>query len=203
MIESNVTLSNLFTIPLLQISISEDTSELNGNTDFIPSENQKNTYPPFEYFRALEKYPNTKNILLKNIRSGLKTLGYVTEFDISTSWFTKINKGDSAPVHNHKNCWFSAVYYYGNYDNNSGKFIIYNPLKNLTSFNDKITHRNKFNTPMAAIETERNKMIIFPSYLYHSITEHFSDLIRYSLALNIVPVENYGVYDSMNDTSWY
>ena len=204
MIESNVTLSNLFTIPLLQISISEDTSELNGNTDFIPSENQKNTYPPFEYFRALEKYPNTKNILLKNIRSGLKTLGYVTEFDISTSWFTKINKGDSAPVHNHKNCWFSAVYYYGNYDNNSGKFIIYNPLNNLTSFDDKITHRNKFNTHMAAIETERNKMIIFPSYLYHGIDQHASELTRYSLAINIVPVGSYGdPNDSVYDTSWY
>ena len=42
----NVVLSNLFTIPLLQVNISEDTSELSGNTDFIPSTKQENTYPP-------------------------------------------------------------------------------------------------------------------------------------------------------------
>ena len=190
----NVVLSNLFTIPLLNISILEDTSEISGYHDSVLISND---------YRVLEKYPNTKNILLKNIRSGLKKLGYATEFDISTSWFTKNNKGDSAPMHNHKNSWFSAVYYYGNYDNNSGKLLIYNPLNNLTSFDDTIVNANKFNTHTTVISPERKKMIIFPSYLYHSITEHFSDLIRYSLALNIVPVENYGVYDSMNDTSWY
>ena len=146
MIKSNVDISNLFTIPLLQVNILEDTSELNDNTDFIPNKNQKNTNPPFEYYRALEKYPNTKNILLKNIRSGLKTLGYVTEFDLSTSWFTKIDKGDSAPIHNHKNCWFSAVYYYGDYDKDCGKFFMNNHLRKLTSFSHKIVDVNNFNT---------------------------------------------------------
>ena len=204
MIKSNVDISNLFTIPLLQVNILEDTSELNDNTDFIPNKNQKNTNPPFEYYRALEKYPNTKNILLKNIRSALKGMGYATEFDISTSWFTKNNKGDFAQAHNHRNCWFSAVYYYGNYDNNSGKFVIYNPLRNFTSFDDKIIDPNRFNTSMAFVEPERKKMIIFPSYLYHSIDIHKSELTRYSLAINIVPVGFYGnEYDSVYDTSWY
>jgi len=204
MIKSNVDISNLFTIPLLQVNILEDTSELNDNTDFIPNKTQKNTNPPFEYYRALEKYPNTKNILLKNIRSALKGMGYATEFDISTSWFTKNNKGDFAQAHNHRNCWFSAVYYYGNYDNNSGKFVIYNPLRNFTSFDDKIIDPNRFNTSMAFVEPERKKMIIFPSYLYHSIDIHKSELTRYSLAINIVPVGFYGnENDSVYDTSWY
>ena len=57
---------------------------------------------------------------------------------------------------------------------------------------------------MAAIETERNKMIIFPSYLYHGIDQHASELTRYSLAINIVPVGSYGdPNDSVYDTSWY
>jgi len=197
-------LSNLFTIPLLQVNISEDTSELSGNTDFIPSTKQENTYPPIGHYRVLERYPNTKNILLKNIRFALKKLGYATEFDISTSWFTKNNKGDSAPMHHHKNSWFSVIYYYENYDNNSGKFIVYNPLNNLTSFDDKIIDVNKFNTPMAVIAPERKKMVILPSYLYHSIDEHKSELTRYSLAINIVPVGFYGKEnDSVYDTSWY
>ena len=151
----------------------------------------------------MEKYPNTKNILLKYIRSSVKMMGYSSEVDVSTSWCTKVFKGDVGHLHRHKNSWFSALYYYGDYDENCGKFILTNPLTDLTSFMSNVFSVNEFNRHSKTWLPRKNQLIIFPSYIQHGISEHFSDLIRYSLAINIVPVGTYGRADSTYDTSWY
>ena len=202
--EPTINLTDAFSVPFFTMVVQEDTSELYDNKDFVDNSNQVQSNT-IKNYRVLENFPNTKNILLKYIRLSLKQLGYACDFDLTTSWCTKLYKGDvEVSSHKHKNCWFSAVYYYGNYDNNSGKFVIYNPLRNFTSFDDKIIDPNRFNTSMAFVEPERKKMIIFPSYLYHSIDIHKSELTRYSLAINIVPVGFYGnENDSVYDTSWY
>ena len=198
--ENNIEVSNLFTIPIINIIVEEDTSELTSNTEFLSSKLQN---AEEINCRILEKYPNAKNILLKYIKSSLKRLGYACQFDLSTSWCTKNIKGDSVSSHLHKNCWFSGIYYYGDYDENSGKLSIENPLPSLSSFNDRIVDPNKFNTPISVLSPKKKGMIIFPSYLIHSIDIHNSDLIRYSLAFNIVPNGYYGFIDSSYDTNWY
>ena len=206
--ESNIEVIDLFYIPLINGMIQEDTSDLESNIEFIPGSNQNQEQSKIDRekrnYRVLEKYPTTKKILLKYIRYSLKKLGYASDFDLSTSWCTKSIKGDSAPLHSHKNSWFSAVYYYGDYDEDCGKFFMNNPLYNLTSFNDKIVNVNNFNTPMTVIPPEKKKIIIFPSYVSHGVSTHYSNLTRYSLAFNIVPVGYYGNdNDGAYDTSWY
>ena len=205
--ENNIKVMNLFSIPIINIMVEEDTSELTSNTEFIRGRLQNNKWNSYNAeernYRVLERYPNTKNILLKHIKSSLKNLGYACQFDLSTSWFTKSIKGDIGSSHMHKNCWFSGIYYYGDYDENSGKLFIENPLPSLSSFNDRIVDANKFNTPISVVAPEKNRMIIFPSYLMHSIDIHNSDLIRYSLAFNIVPSGYYGEIDSACDTNWH
>ena len=206
--KSNIEVIDLFSIPLINGMIGEDTSELESNTEFIPGSNQIEEQLKLDLekrnYRVLEKYPTTKKILLKYIRYSLKKLGYASDFDLSTSWCTKTIKGDTAPLHSHRNSWFSAVYYYGDYDEDCGKFFMNNPLYNLTSFNDKIVNVNNFNTPMTVIPPEKKKIIIFPSYVSHGVSTHYSNLTRYSLAFNIVPVGYYGNdNDGAYDTSWY
>jgi len=205
--ENNIEVSNLFTIPIINIMVEEDTSELDSNTEFIRNKNQNDGWDHYSVekinCRILEKYPNTKNILLKYIKSSLKKLGYACQFDLSTSWCTKNIKGENVPSHKHKNCWFSGVYYYGDYDENSGKLFIESPLSSLSSFDDMIVDPNKFNTHISVLSPKKKRMIIFPSYLMHSIDIHNSDLIRYSLAFNIVPSGCYGVIDSSYDANWY
>ena len=201
MIGSKIIFEDLFIIPLISVMIREDTSELENNNDRTiyrgKPENLGRDY------RVIENYPNTKRILLKYIRSSLKQLGYACEFDISTSWCTESIKNDISNSHNHKNSFFSAVYYYGDYDENAGKFYISNPLNNLTPFLSDVTDYNKFTKQKTVIDPKKNHMIIFPSYLEHGISQHRSDLPRYSLAMNIVPTGNYGQYDSGYNTSWF
>ena len=52
------------------------------------------------------------------------------------------------------------------------------------------------------IPPEEKKIILFPSYLEHSIVEHKEETTRYSLAFNIFPVGKYGVGDSTHNTDW-
>ena len=49
----------------------------------------------------------------------------------------------------------------------------------------------------------KKDLIIFPSYLQHSVNPVTSDIPRKSLAFNIVPIDNYGDADSTYDTSWW
>ena len=208
MIESNIIFEDLFIIPLIRVVVNENTFELEddnnrtilSNNDFFLDNRgeQKN-----KDFRVLENYPNTKNILLKYIRSSVKMMGYSSEVDVSTSWCTKVVKGDVGHLHRHKNSWFSALYYYGDYDENCGKFIFTNPLTDLTSFMSNVFSVNEFNRHSKTWLPRKNQLIIFPSYIQHGVSEHLSDLIRYSLAINIVPVGTYGRSDSTYDTSWY
>ena len=201
MIGSKIIFEDLFIIPLISVMIREDTSELENNNDRTIYRGKPENLG--REYRVIEHYPNIKRILLKYIRSSLKQLGYECEFDISTSWCTESIKNDESALHRHQNSWFSAIYYYGDYDENAGNLTIKNPLNNLTSFISEVSCYNKFTEVKKIIPPKKKHLIIFPSYLEHCITRHHSDLPRYSLVVNIVPTGNFGEYDSTYNTDWF
>ena len=95
----NINLLPLFASNVFYFNIDEDTSELDpnhfeflrlGGNNFASSVNAYSTAS----VRVLEKYPNTKKIILDKFKEIAKdVLGYDNDFKISTSWFTKIEKG--------------------------------------------------------------------------------------------------------------
>jgi len=209
--ESNLKVRELFSIPLLKMKVWEDTEELNDCDDYILSKlqvtspEQAQIANSADKYRILERYPKTKKILLDYTRSSLDRMGYSCRFDISTSWLTYNVKGEHVQLHNHKNCYWSAVYYYGYYGdrNSGGQLDILNPLPDMSSYKPNIKNVNKFTTPITKVIPERKDLIIFPSFLNHTVTPVQSDIPRKSLAFNIVPIDNYGDADSTYDTSWY
>ena len=46
------------------------------------------------------------------------------------------------------------------------------------------------------IYTNKRTFIIFPSEMYHSMQKNKSNIIRHSLAFNIIPIGTYGDGDS-------
>ena len=209
--ESNLKVRELFSIPLLKMKVWEDTEELNDCDDYILSKlqvtspEQAQIANSADKYRILERYPKTKKILLDYTRSSLDRMGYSCRFDISTSWLTYNVKGEHVQLHNHKNCYWSAVYYYGHYGdrNSGGELDILNPLPDLSSYKPNIRSINKFTTPITKVIPERKDLIIFPSFLNHTVTPVESDMPRKSLAFNIVPIGNFGDADSTYDTDWY
>ena len=209
--ESNLKVRELFSIPLLKIKVWEDTEELNECEDYILSKLQITSPEQARFanssdkYRILERYPKTKKILQNYTRSVLDRMGYSCRFDISTSWLTYNAKGEHVQLHNHKNCYWSAVYYYGYYGdrNSGGELDILNPLPDMSSYKPNIKNINKFTTPITKVIPERKDLIIFPSCLNHSVNPVRSDMPRKSLAFNIVPIGNYGDADSTYDTDWW
>ena len=213
--KSKVDLLDMFSIPLIHVEIDEDTSELRQCTDYVLNTNQVDVdeYKKFGKsglketvdfeFRVLEQFPKMKQMFTHISNRLIKEgLNYDNKLEISSSWFTKTHKGEQSPMHDHKNCVFSAVYYYGDYDDKVANLIFKNPIVNLTSYRLNVGKSNKFNTYDIEITPQSGSLLIFPSYVSHKIDVHKSDIPRLSLAFNMVPVGQYGIGDSQADTSW-
>lgn len=138
----------------------------------------------------------------KSIKDGLSSicedyivnaLGYDTKIQITTSWFTRTVRGGHCVDHTHCNSWFSAVVYFGEYDEGSSSLMFsVNPPPILVPFKNP----NFLNCYNLTIEAEKNKMVIFPSNLRHRVLFHDSDIPRYSLSFNIMPLGLTGEGDS-------
>ncbi len=154
--------------------------------------------------RVLENYPEIKKIVLQYFKKFCKEALdiYHEDFDISTSWIVKVFPQGYSSIHNHKNCYYSGLIYYDEYDINTGK-LHFSSLENKTSFmlipkNKTINNSDDFEiTPL------KNGLIFFPSHLMHYVTKHNKRNTRESLAFNIVPTGVYGAEDSTYDTSWF
>ena len=203
----------LFSSNVFYTYIEEDTSEINYN-DF--------EYKPIKHFlqftdenfaysskntRVLEKYPNTKKILLnKFIEIARNTLNYNCDFLISTSWITKVKPGGFSHRHSHRNSFYSGVYYFENeYSLNSGSIRFTSPVNNLSDYDIDSSNRGKFSVLSSKnwrIPPEKKKLLLFPSYLEHTVLKNNEKIDRHSIAFNIVPIGKYGNGDSTYDSRW-
>lgn len=149
-------------------------------------------------------YSKDRNVLDsdQSIKEGLTSickdyivnaLSYDTDIEITTSWFTKTLKGGQCVEHSHCNSWFSAVIYFGDYDEKSAPLVFsVDPPQVLVP----TSIPNFLNSYNLTIESEKNKIIIFPSRLRHKVITHHSNIPRYSLSFNIMPVGTVGEGDS-------
>ena len=153
--------------------------------------------------RVLEKYPKTKKILLDKFKKvALEDYKYENDFIITTSWFTKTLKDQSSLMHIHKNSFYSGVYYFDDYTDKSAPIIFHSPLHQFYDFDIVPSNWNVQNSTIWKIKPQKNFLLIFPSYLQHSIEKSIEDTTRYSLAFNIIPVGEYGSQDSTVNTEW-
>ena len=168
----------------------------------------KNEYDFIETTSDRTSQTTSKNILYDNLELKEIILNYFnlykdnilkyesTDFEITTSWVTKTLEGGRSNVHNHKNCCFSGILYFDTIENGGelrfadtglipSSFLLNNP-----------SEFNIYNSQSWKISPQKNMIVFFPSYLYHQIETHNSNIIRYSLAFNIVPVNTFGNHDS-------
>jgi len=146
---------------------------------------------------VLDDYPHLKKIIKDNFEKfATETLHYQQNFRITTSWFTKVKPNISTNFHNHKNCFYSGVYYFQDHTEKSGKIEFKNPLMEFSSYHIIPKEYDLHSSSSWSINPQKGLMLFFPSYLYHRVTKHFEDRVRYSLAFNLVPDGNYGMRDS-------
>tara|TARA_Y100000114_G_C11717546_1_gene306768 strand:+ start:485 stop:1111 length:627 start_codon:yes stop_codon:yes gene_type:complete len=115
---------------------------------------------------------------------------YDTTFEMTTSWFTKTPKGHSSEFHNHNNCMFSGVFYFDDSSN-----LVFQDFS-VRSFFAHPNVYNDYNCDLYRISPEKNMITFFDSRLHHKISSNNSDMMRYSLAFNFIPIRGIHEGDS-------
>jgi uncharacterized protein (TIGR02466 family) len=111
-------------------------------------------------------------------------LKYENKFKITTSWFTKTEKGKESNYHNHSNCMISGVLYLQT-DDKSGSinFIDYSNRR----FKLISKEYHVYNCMDFTFVPKNGLILFFPSEMHHKILRNESDITRYSIAFNLVP----------------
>ena len=210
---------SLFPSPVIQTFLDENTDELKDIKDFSASNESANVRgdayvddspvtPDGGGKRVLEEYPRVRDIILDKFNFvcqnylGFKKKKYI----ITTSWITITRKGNLSQYHNHRNSFWSGVYYFQDeYPEGSSSIQFSNPI---TPFSDycyssyDIENFNHYNCESWGFLPEPKQLLLFPSYLMHRIMKNNSDKVRHSLAFNIVPIGRWGECDSSYDQAW-
>ena len=165
-----------------------NTEDINSIKKLIQSEKYINegSYGYHSINQKVLEYPllnPLKKSILKLSKEYLNKINHKFEdIQISSSWINILNKDQKIQNHDHSNSYISGVYYL----NKGSNIVFYNPLDNLWSFKPDFIPNSKFN-----IEPKPNLLLIFPSFLRHSVNPSIED-DRYSIAFNIIPKGEFG-----------
>lgn len=106
------------------------------------------------------------------------------ELHITGMWAI-INKNNASNLrHFHPNNMLSAAYYV-KADKNCGNIKFHDPRPANEPILLKTTNQNQFNRIELPIEPETGKLVIFPSYLHHSVLPNDSNEERIIISFNV------------------
>ena len=187
--QNDIEILQFFPTSLCSINLPEMVSDFwekeTPNIDFYTENND----PHWQSRRnILDNYTEMKELFVSASKDCLKQLGYDQEIKITTSWLTAIAPNATPTLHRHSNSWFSGVYYFQDLSYSGLEFK--NPIeRDIDLKNSKLTGNWR-------LEPKKNRLVVFPSYLYHKIEKNTSDEVRHSLAFNIMPDGIVGSVDS-------
>ena len=197
--ENKLQLKTPFGFTFAQDFISEDLSELKSIKLFAKGSKQGVNSSSYgeDPFYILKRYPYSEKILLKYFHKFSDAFyNRRINFKITTSWAVKLTEGEAVHHHNHVNCMWSAVFYYGKYTDKSCPLQFQNPVRGLNplAIDGSPSMHNPMNTDIS-IAPQTNMIIFFPSWIYH-YSEPNQETTRYSLAFNVMPTDTIGMGDS-------
>jgi uncharacterized protein (TIGR02466 family) len=147
------------------------------------------------YIRNIHDKQETKELFdwckncLEEIR--LKNRYDCDQFEITSSWFNRAlpNSGMCQNYHRHSLSFFSAVYYL----TDGSPTVFEDPVIHRTQAQLEVL-RKDFN-PYEYIQPEPGKLVVFPSWLYHTSLPHVTGKDRYIISFNTLPTGyvNYNV----------
>ena len=138
-------------------------------------------------------------ILKQTTEYGSQALGYsYKEYKFSQSWISHKHPGEEHLLHTHPNSLISGIFYYDQIEKNIPHVILHKPPFNDTTRPQYAPNLNEYSYQTFSITPSPGLLVLFPSELEHSVPKNETNLVRKSLAFNIVPVEGFGEEDSLN-----
>lgn len=163
-------------------------------------------------FRSKDSYildkPRCRDLskfILDNVQVYTNQLGYdYKEYRFSQSWISIKAPGQHHTMHGHPNSLISGVLYYGQGEKETPAIKFHKMITGInTSYIDPKKIRNKKDLKYAqqefSITFEPGLLLLFPSYLMHSVPLNKTDKSRCSLAFNVVPKIGFGAEETLTE----
>ena len=107
-----------------------------------------------------------------------------SEIKITAMWSIINLKNASNARHSHPNNYISAAYYI-KASKNSGDIVFYDPRSANTIRFPNVSNTNKLNSNIFSVQPEEGLLVLFPSYLHHSVNINNSEEERIVISFNI------------------
>jgi uncharacterized protein (TIGR02466 family) len=169
------------------------------NLDYTYSGGETRDISHISHEKELLEYPTLLHLKNK-IQQEFYTfkhqvMRYKNKFEIVRSWIAKSEPGQSSSFHNHNNCMWSGVYYI-DVPQKSGGITFEN--FDVQRFQLQVLDYNENNSEKITLIPETDTVIFFPSEVYHKIETNESNMTRYSIAFNLMPIGEIG--DNRSDS---
>ncbi|HJO14178.1 MAG TPA: TIGR02466 family protein [Alphaproteobacteria bacterium] len=123
---------------------------------------------------------NSLNEVFRNMGWNIKD----QETKITSMWSIVNKQNASNARHIHSNNYISAAYYV-KAPQKCGDIVFYDP-RSVTNFrHPKISKPNKLNTNIFSVQPKEGLLVLFPSYLHHSVDMNKSNDERIVISFNI------------------
>ena len=188
---NNFKIFDLFPTPVYTVYISKD-KDLDIN-DFKFLDNHDRSVDTYVLNNL--KYYNLKQEILNHINNFSYQLGYdCKDYKITQSWVNIKPKSNQHSPHNHSNSLLSGVFYPSNNPDNISPIKFHQSVKSsiLPKYLPTEDVPNLNYLESVEFKVKPNLLILFPSYLIHSVNPNQIDQFRYSLAFNSVPLNGLG-----------
>jgi len=123
----------------------------------------------------------------KNINTALNDMGWdlTSQYIKITNMWSIINEeGAFNQKHHHSNSDISAAYYVSAHDE-CGDIVFYDPRPARVYKNPIAKSPNKLNATINSVKPENGLLVLFPSYLEHSVNPNLSNKKRVVISFNL------------------
>tara|TARA_Y100001970_G_scaffold293195_1_gene438436 strand:+ start:8003 stop:8605 length:603 start_codon:yes stop_codon:yes gene_type:complete len=127
------------------------------------------------------------NSITSNIQKAMDDMGWdlsKNKIEIPNMWAIINKKGSSNAMHIHSNCYLSAAYYV-KAPSNCGDIVFHDPRQSRLIRKPIISKLNNLNGDVVNVTPKEGLLVLFPSYLYHSVNESLSENERIVVSFNV------------------
>jgi len=126
------------------------------------------------------------------------------EYTISISWISHKDPGEHHTQHVHPNSVISGVFYYGDFEDDTPALNFHKQVgtTNAPYIYSKLAdnyQNSKYAQESFEFKCSSGDLVLFPSYLTHSVPTNQTNKTRKSLAFNIVPKGKLGSANNLTE----
>lgn len=194
---SDVSVLNLFPTPIAKLKLGILTQQFVRFAGPIKNEEHQSKN---NYLLDGAAFLSLKKSILPHVSSFMK---YVLCIDgepfITQSWVNKNSIGNGHHKHHHPNSIVSGVVYL---DVPAGASIVFHKNTGNNSYAMQpalLEPLNDYTKPYFELAVESGDLVLFPSYLWHSVPANLDKKDRWSLAFNCVTNEKIGSAARLNE----